>query len=170
MTLSWEDGVAPELPLRRDYRKKRVGVSDQIVLLSFSNAMSMVNTAIDRATVIGVPMCLAVVDEAGEAIISVRMDGAPRIALGVALDKAATASRSGLDTARWADELSRDARLALGLQNVKGFLPLPGGVGLRIGDRLIGAVGASGGSAVQDQDVAVTALKGFDKGFSNLNP
>jgi glc operon protein GlcG len=106
------------------------------------------------------PVTIAVVDAGGALVLLRRQDGASSVTAEAALLKARTATRVGAPTealvAMSQDSPARDLMMLLQLTDD------PGGIPVKVGGRIIGAVGVSGGSATQDVgcatlSVAVTA-------------
>jgi uncharacterized protein GlcG (DUF336 family) len=101
------------------------------------------------------PFTIAVVDAGGALVLLRRQDGASSVTADAALLKARTAMRFGAPTealvAMSQDSPSRDLMLMLQLTDD------PGGMPLKSGGRIIGAVGVSGGAAEQDVGCATLA-------------
>jgi uncharacterized protein GlcG (DUF336 family) len=115
-------------------------------------AREIVARARAKAAEIGVPMAVAVVDAGGHLVALERMDGAPFAAPEIAWGKAWTAAAWELPSAALAERIGTDPAFSSSVSAAtggrftprRGGLPLPGG----------GAVGASGGTSQQDEDVA----------------
>ncbi|MCQ8210354.1 heme-binding protein, partial [Cutibacterium acnes subsp. acnes] len=60
--------------------------------LDISDARLLIKGAADKARDIGVPMCIAVVDESGNLVAFERMDGGKTTSVIIAQDKAFTAA------------------------------------------------------------------------------
>ena len=124
-------------------------------VLSLSAAQRVADAAIAAALAQGVSACIAVCDPSGEPIITARMDGAPRLSAGVALNKAYTvASFNGLPTHAWWPLLADDPALVHGFTETPRLVIFAGGVPVRINGEVVGAVGVSGGSSAQDRAIA----------------
>ena len=109
-------------------------------------------------------LALSVVDAGGHVIASQRMDGVALGAMRLAEGKAYTAvlwgMRSGYfmeSTQPGADEWGWNA-------TDERIVVYAGGVPLYAGERLVGALGASGGTAEQDEECVTTAARAI--GFS----
>ncbi|GGM69709.1 hypothetical protein GCM10010106_14860 [Thermopolyspora flexuosa] len=129
--------------------------------LGLDGARLIIDAALDAARAAGIRVSCCVVDAAGDEIAGIRMDGAPWFTCGVARSKARTAARMGVDSAVVAGIKADHPEL---VTLIDGQLPfdvttLPGGVVIRDGQAVAGAVGVSG--AHPDQDVAV-ARAGVD--------
>ncbi len=122
--------------------------------LSLISAQGMVARAVEEAsTRFGRPICVAVCDVNGFTVAFGRMDGAPVRSIQIALCKAYTAARMGVDTSAFAARLRRDNVQASSFCDDK-LTDLPGGCVVKDGDRLIGAVGISGLAPAEDQMIS----------------
>ena len=126
--------------------------------LSLSAAQRVADAAVAAARTHGVAACIAVSDPSGEPIVTVRMDGAPRLSADVARNKAYTvASFNGMPTHAWWPAIADDPALVHGLTHTPRLVIFAGGAPIRIDGALVGAVGVSGGSAEQDRAIAEAA-------------
>ena len=66
--------------------------------LTSEGAMKMLQAGIDKASSMGVPQCISIVDSGGHLLAFVRMDGAFSMSLETSLRKAKTAAAYGLPT------------------------------------------------------------------------
>lgn len=124
--------------------------------VSLSGARAVLDAALAEAASIGVAVCIVVVDPGGQAVLAARMDGAPRLSADIAADKAYTVTAfSGRPTDQWWPGLKDRPEILGGLSKMPRFSILGGGLPLRVGGELVGAVGVSGASS--EQDVAVAA-------------
>jgi glc operon protein GlcG len=129
-------------------------------VLSLSAAQRVADAAIAAALTQGVSACIAVCDPSGEPIVTVRMDGAPRLSAGVALNKAYTvASFNGMPTHAWWPLLADDPALVHGFTETPRLVIFAGGVPVRINGDVVGAVGVSGGSSAQDRAIAEAGVE-----------
>jgi glc operon protein GlcG len=106
-------------------------------------------------------MAVAVVDTHGELVYFERMDDTQMGSVGVAIAKANSAARFKRPTKAFQEAVAAggDGLRMLGLD---GAVPVEGGVPLVVGGRIVGAIGASGGTSQQDGVVAAagaSALK-----------
>jgi glc operon protein GlcG len=123
--------------------------------LSLGAARRIADAAIASAHSEGIAVCIAICDPAGEPILTIRMDGAPRLCAGVALNKAYTvASFNGMPTHAWWPALADDPALVHGFTQTPRLVVFAGGVPVRIDGKVVGAVGVSGGSSNQDRVIA----------------
>jgi glc operon protein GlcG len=104
----------------------------------------------------GAPMAIAIVDTGGHLVYFERMDNTQIGSVAIALDKARSAVEFRRPTKAFEDALAGGRHAILGL---RGLVPSEGGVPIIVGGKLIGAIGASGGTAQQDGVVANAGAK-----------
>lgn len=127
--------------------------------VSTESAHTMIAAAEAKAREIGVPMVIAVCDESGVLKAFSRMDGAALLSVQVAQDKAYTAVGFGLPTEGWHDFIRDDPPLAAGaVGGIDRLVIFGGGYPIKAGDRVVGAIGVSGGHYTQDMEVAKAGL------------
>lgn len=101
----------------------------------------------------------AVVDRAGVLRALVRADNAGTHTVEAARAKAFTSSSSRTPTSKMAENVAKNPAAAE-LVNIEGFLVLAGGVPIKAGDAVIGAVGVGGAPGGNfDEACAVAALE-----------
>ena len=98
-------------------------------------------------------MVVAVVDIAGELVYFEKMDDSQNGSVRVAVAKARSAALFKRPTKAFQDALTAtgDGLRILGLE---GAVPVEGGVPLVIDERIVGAIGVSGGASQQDGECA----------------
>jgi glc operon protein GlcG len=101
-------------------------------------------------------MAIAILDAGGHLILFERMDDVQIGSVNVAIGKARTSVNFKRPTKALDDLVSggRNAFLA-----IEGVVPLQGGLPVMADGKLIGAVGVSGGTAPQDEQVAQAAVE-----------
>lgn len=123
--------------------------------LTFDNARTIMQAALDRAVFIGKPMNITIVDATAFPLMFARQDGARLGSIDISLRKARTAVLTGRDTA----DLGKQAQPGMplyGIEVTNGGLVLIGG-GVLIRDKnndVVGAIGVSAGTVDEDLDVA----------------
>ncbi len=129
-----------------------------------ATASALVRAALNAAEGEGVRIAVAVTDPSGHLVAFERSDGVRFLAVDVAIDKAWTAAASGMTTHLWNAVLSGEPKVAP-LSHHPRLLGVGGGLPIVEAGRVVGGLGVSGGSHVQDQTVAEQALEvvGFDK-------
>src|SRR5262245_47548703 len=126
--------------------------------LTSSQANAVMAAAEGSASLIGVPVIVAVVDEGIHLKAFTRMDGALLGSIDIAIKKARTSALFQANSeAVWEYCKPGAPAPALELTN-DGLAPFAGGMPLRNADgELLGAVGVSGGAVAQDADIAQAA-------------
>lgn len=124
---------------------------DNAAVLTHDAVLEMLRNGAAKATEIGQPQCLVVVDASGEVMGSLRMSGSKYLSLRSARAKARTSASTGAATGGMPEDFA--AKLAAATGNA--VTNLPGGMPVKIDGRLAGAVGVGSGSG--EQDVAVCA-------------
>jgi uncharacterized protein GlcG (DUF336 family) len=123
--------------------------------LSLAAARRAADAAVEAARRQGVSACVVVSDVSGEPIVTLRMDGAPRLSADVARDKAYTVTAfNGMPTDRWWPAIADDPALVHGFIKTRQLIVFGGGVPVKVDGQLVGAIGVSGGSADQDREIA----------------
>ncbi|HWQ03025.1 MAG TPA: heme-binding protein [Candidatus Nitrosotenuis sp.] len=124
--------------------------------LTYEGARAVLDAALVRAAVIGVPMIVAVVDDGGHLLAFARQDGAKLSSVQIAIAKAECAALRRQPTGPYQVDGQADLRvsLALAIGSHGKQTPLRGGLPLLVGGVCVGAVGVSNGSEEQDTDVA----------------
>ncbi|MBS4730307.1 heme-binding protein [Mycobacterium sp. SM1] len=123
--------------------------------LTMAGARRVIDAAVAHAERIGVPVCAAVTDRAGQLLAYLRMDGAPLLSEQLARNKAYTVTAfNGRPTHEWWDAIADDPPVRNGIVHAERLVIFGGGVPIRVSGELVGAIGVSGGSAEQDRDIA----------------
>ena len=131
-------------------------------MINLQTALQVIHAAREKAQEIGQPQNIAVVDNGGHLVAFVRMDGAWLGSIDIAIKKAFTARAFDLST----KELSKLAQpgepfYGIHASNDGKVMIFAGGVPLKRGDQVVGAIGVSGGTGSQDQSVAEAGAEAF---------
>jgi uncharacterized protein GlcG (DUF336 family) len=127
--------------------------------LSFDDAKLMLSAAEAKAAGLKIPYCIAVVDAAGELLAFSRQDGARRACIELAIGKAVTARLFNATTSDLHTMAAPGAPLyGINQLNEGKVVLLGGGVPILLKGSLVGAIGASAGTAEQDIAVASAAI------------
>lgn len=111
-----------------------------------------------RACIVrGFPATIAITDAGGHLRAFERADNAPFLTVEVAIDKAWTAASFGTSTQLW-NQYVADPAVAPLAQHPR-LMAVAGGVPIFHGTHLVGGIGISGGTAVQDHEAAEEALR-----------
>ncbi len=131
-------------------------------MITLEDAKRVIAAAEREAASVGQPMNIAVVDGGGNLLAHVRMDGAWIGSIDIAINKAFTARAFDLPTQDLAKE-SQPGQQFYGIHasNNGRIMIFAGGIPLRRDGRVVGAIGVSGGSGKQDQQVAEGGAKAF---------
>jgi uncharacterized protein GlcG (DUF336 family) len=127
--------------------------------LTSAGAKKIIDAAVAKATAMGKPQCIAVVDEGGNLLAFTRMDGGKVLSIESSIRKAATAASSRGPTGGIQGDLEfRLAHATSGkLVNLKGGLPII------VDGVTIGGVGVGSQTGEEDLEVAkvgVAAIAG----------
>jgi uncharacterized protein GlcG (DUF336 family) len=127
--------------------------------VSLEDAKRMLSAAEAKASSFGIPYNIAVVDAGGNLVAFVRQDGALIGSIDLAIDKAVTARLFDKATSDVA-KLAQPGQPLYGIQesNAGKVVIFGGGVPIRSGGSILGAVGASAGTVEQDVEVAEAAI------------
>jgi uncharacterized protein GlcG (DUF336 family) len=130
--------------------------------LDLAEAQDAIMRAHAKASEMGIRITAAVVDEGGLLIALARMDGAPPLSPQIAEAKAVGAAMLYRDGASLAD-LARERPGFFSVADRLTRVPIVPGLGsvlVRRDDRVLGAVGVSGGKPEQDLECAQAAISG----------
>ena len=125
--------------------------------ISSDLAQRMVEAAVAKATALGVPENVAVLDDGGNLKAFARMDGAPILSIEIAQNKAYTAL-FGLATQDFFNYIQTDPSLLAGIPQLARVAAYGGGFPIRIDGAIVGAIGVSGGTVLNDVDCAQAGL------------
>ena len=118
-------------------------------------AKKIIAAAQDKAREIGVKMNVAVVDAGGNLLAFERQDGAWLGSVDIAIKKAWTARAFDLSTKELGEQSQSGGQFfGIHASNDGKVMIFAGGVPLKEGDAVVGAIGVSGGLGEQDQAVA----------------
>jgi len=127
-------------------------MTDEITL---NDARAVIAAAEKKAEEIGQPMNIAVADSGGNLVAHVRMDNAWRGSIDISINKAWTARAFDIATKDLATH-SQSGNQFFGIHasNHGRVMIFAGGIPLKRGGKVVGAIGVSGGSGEQDHAVA----------------
>jgi len=118
-----------------------------------------VEAAAKKAAELNLRMCIAVSDEAGDLKAFRRMDGAPKLSIDIAQNKAFTSAAFGMPTHAWFDFIKNDPPLLHGITHTPRLTVFGGGFPIKLKGEMVGAIGLSGGHYTQDMECARAALE-----------
>jgi len=127
--------------------------------IDLDTALRLIDAAKKKAREIKVPMNIAVVDAGNNLVAFQGMDGAWLGSINIAMNKAFTARAFDMETKTLAP-LCQPGQPLFGIHasNDGRLIIFPGGIPLKDGDTVIGAIGVSGGAVEQDQAVAAAGV------------
>ena len=130
--------------------------------ITLKKAKEIIAAAEKKAAEIGQPMNIAVVDAGGNLVAHVRMDGAWLGSIDISIKKAFT-SRSFDITTKDLGENAQPGQQFYGIHasNDGKIMIFAGGIPLKKDGKVVGAIGVSGGSGVQDHSVAEAGAAAF---------
>jgi uncharacterized protein GlcG (DUF336 family) len=130
--------------------------------MNLEDARRIIAAAETKAKQIGQPMNIAVADEGGNLVSHVRMDGAWLGSIDISIKKAFTARAFDIATKDLAP-LAQPGGDFFGINasNDGRIMIFAGGIPLKRGGKVVGAIGVSGGSGAQDQAVAEAGAAAF---------
>ena len=129
------------------------GQTAQVQTLSFDGARALLHAAEQKAQQFSAPSSLAVVDVAGDLILFEQMEGARPVAIDLAVGKARSAAR--FREATHSLEAAIDSGRAAAITG--GAIQMDGGMPIRLGGAVVGAVGVSGLDHHNDIQIAESA-------------
>lgn len=130
--------------------------------IDLDQSLKIIEAAKGKAGQIGVPMVITVVDSGGNLVAQQRMDGALLVSLDISLNKAYTSVAVKVATGDLAGA-AQPGQPLFGIHTTdKGRIVIfGGGIPLKKGDQVVGAIGVSGGSVEQDVECAKAAVEKF---------
>ena len=131
--------------------------------LDLSDARILIEGAAAKAREIGVPMCIAVVDESGTLIAFERMAGGKVTSVTIAQDKAFTAAAARKATHDY-NAANVPGNLAFGIHTEVGgrLSTVGGGLPVMVDGEVVGGIGLSSGTPQQDMDCAQAGIDHFE--------
>ncbi|MCP9494690.1 MAG: heme-binding protein [Pyrinomonadaceae bacterium MAG19_C2-C3] len=130
--------------------------------ITLVQAQAVVEAARKKAEEIGVMQNIAVVDEGNNLVAFAHMDGAWLGSINISQNKAFTARAFDMPTSDLAPLTQPGAPLfGIDASNHGKIIIFAGGIPLKSGGRVVGAIGVSGGTVDQDQEVAEAGAAAF---------
>lgn len=133
--------------------------------IQLNQALKMIENALSLARQASMsPLTLVVLDSGGHVKASASEDGSGTVRYQIAKGKAAAALGMGFGTRQFHNLIRQGVLPEMFANTINGanngeFIPLPGGVLIYDGQELIGAMGISGASSDQDEQIAVSSIK-----------
>jgi uncharacterized protein GlcG (DUF336 family) len=131
-------------------------------MVRLADARRVIAAAEKKAAEIGQPMNIAVADGGGNIVAHVRMDGAWIGSIDISQKKAYTSRAFDISTKDLADHSQSGGQFfGIHASNNGKIMIFAGGIPLKRDGKVVGAVGVSGGSGVQDHAVAEAGAAAF---------
>jgi uncharacterized protein GlcG (DUF336 family) len=130
--------------------------------LTLEIATTIIDRALAKAREMNIrPLCVAVLDDGGNLKALKREDGASILRPQIAIGKAWGAIGMGESSRSLADRLKERPAFLGALSDMSGgkVVPVAGGVLIMAGNVIIGAAGASGGTADEDETCVVAGIQ-----------
>ena len=122
--------------------------------LTQEGALKLLDAAVAKAEENKTPMCIAIVDDGGNLLAFVRMNGAKIHSIDTSISKARTAVSTRNQTGGIPYELSMKLALASGGR----YTNLNAGLPIIVDGHVIGGIGAGSGSGAEDLEVTKAAV------------
>jgi uncharacterized protein GlcG (DUF336 family) len=131
-------------------------------MVSLAEARKIIAAAEKKAAKLGQPMNIAVADAGGNLVAHARMDGAWLGSVDISIKKAWTSRAFDIATRDLAEH-SQSGGQFFGIHASNGgkVMIFAGGIPLKRGGKVVGAIGVSGGSGEQDHAVAEAGAAAF---------
>jgi len=131
-------------------------------MMTIEEARRIISAAEQKAQEIGQPMNIAVVDAGRNLKAFVRMEDAWLGSIDISIDKAFTSASFKMSTLELVDLTQPEQPLfGLNTTNDGRIVIFAGGIPLKRDDEIVGAIGVSGGTVEQDQEVAEAGVSAF---------
>src|SRR2546429_8450998 len=131
-------------------------------MMNLTLARKVIAAAEKKAAKIGQPMNIAVVDEGGNLVTHVRMDGAWIGSIDISINKAFTSRAFDIATKDLAAHSQSGGQfLGIHVSNHGRVMIFAGGVPLKRDGKVVGGIGVSGGSGEEGQAVAEAGAAAF---------
>jgi len=161
---TYEEEIEMRLRVEQTVKEamKKAGIfkeSEAHKAFNLQSVKNMAQHAEEKAKEMGLSIVFSAVDSGGNLILLHRMEESLLVSIQVSINKAYTANALKMPTNELA-ELTIPGAEFYGLQNLDHgkIITFGGGLPCIIGDRLVGAIGVSGGSAQDDTQIAHFAL------------
>ena len=103
-------------------------------------------------------VCIAILDDGGDLLHFVRMDGATPANAHIAVMKGRTAARTRRSTANWQERVQTRPELL----QMPGVTPVQGGVPIMAQGTCVGGIGVSGVQSHEDEQICAAGIKALE--------
>lgn len=132
--------------------------------LPYAVALTIAQATVESCAAKGYPESAVVVDRDGETIVAIRGDNAEPSTMENARRKAYAAANFGIPTSEYAKRFADNNPVVREQVTLPNIIALSGGLPIKIGNDVIGGVGASGSPGVDEPCVQA----GLDKAADQL--
>jgi glc operon protein GlcG len=116
--------------------------------------LRMLEAGVAKASAMGTPVSIAVVDASGELLAFVRMDGARLFSARATIKKAITSASQRQPTGYY----PKEGEVSMQIRMDGDFTNVPGGFPISVDGQVVGGVGAGGAKTEEDVEIARAAL------------
>jgi len=100
-------------------------------------------------------VCIAILDDGGDLLHLVRMDGATPANAHIAVEKGRTAARTRRSTLTWQERIAKRPELL----QMPGVTPVQGGLPIMVEGACVGGIGVSGVQSHEDEQICAAGIK-----------
>jgi uncharacterized protein GlcG (DUF336 family) len=136
--------------------------------LTQSLALKILEAVTNKAKEFGIKINAAIVDEGANLKAFIRMDEAALLSSDIAQNKAYTAAAFGKPTHEWYPMIKDEPALLTGIVHTDKLVVFGGGIPLLYNGIIVGGIGVSGGSAIEDVQCAEAGAEVFEQ-YAQLN-
>ncbi len=122
--------------------------------LTHEATLRMLDAGVAKATAMGTPVSLAVVDASGELLAFMRMDGARLFSARATIKKAITSASQKLPTGYF----PKEGEVSMQIRMDGDFTNIPGGFPIVVEGQVVAGVGAGGAKTEEDVEIARAML------------
>jgi uncharacterized protein GlcG (DUF336 family) len=131
-------------------------------MISLQDARRVIAAAEQKAGQLGQPMNIAIVDQGGNLVAHVRMDGAWIGSIDISINKAFTSRAFDISIKDLGENAQPGGQFyGIHASNSGRIMIFAGGIPLTKEGKVVGAIGVSGGSGEQDHEVAQAGASAF---------
>ena len=119
--------------------------------IAYQAAFAACNSAVKKAIELNIKINVSICDSSGLELAFLRMNDSYIHSIDIAKDKAYTSASFGFPSGTWTGIFKEASHLEQGFSNRDRLIPFGGGLPIVIDNKLIGAIGVSGGT--EDEDI-----------------
>ncbi len=126
--------------------------------LTISQTEPMIQAAKNKSLELGVNVSISIVDGRGDLLAMLRLDNARWYTVDVSRGKAFASASFGRPSADLQDRADSPVFRSISLMQGGRIIPSKGALPISQDDQVVGAIGVSGGTADQDEEIAQAGL------------